>query len=119
VPPPPLDANSEFNFAKDRRYAGAALPSTESLKTTLDRVLPYWDDEIAPHLRAGDKVLVAAHGNSLRAIIKHLFKVDEASIVNVEIPTGNPLVVELDRDLQPVSARYLDSARAEPLPATP
>ena len=119
IPPPPLEAGSEYDFAKDRRYAGAALPDTESLKTTLDRVLPYWDSEIAPHLRAGEKVLVAAHGNSLRAIVKHLFKVPDETITGVEIPTGNPLVVELDRDLKPISARYLDTARAEPLPAIP
>jgi len=116
VPPPPLDPGSEYSFAKDRRYAGATLPDTESLKTTLDRVLPYWQSDIAPHLRAGETVLVAAHGNSLRAIVKHLFKVPDEAITSVEIPTGNPLVVELDRDLKPVSARYLDTARAEPLP---
>jgi len=116
VPPPPLAADSEYNFSRDRRYAGATLPDTESLKTTLDRVLPYWDTTIAPHLRSGDTVLVAAHGNSLRAIVKHLFKVPDDAITGVEIPTGNPLVVELNRDLRPISARYLDAARAEPLP---
>jgi 2,3-bisphosphoglycerate-dependent phosphoglycerate mutase len=116
VPPPPLAADSEYNFSRDRRYAGATLPDTESLKTTLDRVLPYWDTTIAPHLRSGDTVLVAAHGNSLRAIVKHLFKVPDDAITGVEIPTGNPLVVELNRDLKPISARYLDAARAEPLP---
>ena len=116
VPPPPLDPASGYDFSTDRRYAGAALPATESLKTTLDRVLPYWEAEIAPHLKAGETILVAAHGNSLRAIIKHLFDVGEAEIVGVEIPTGNPLVVELDGALRPVAARYLDEARAEPLP---
>ena len=116
VPPPPLAADSEYNFSRDRRYAGATLPDTESLKTTLDRVLPYWETVIAPRLRSGDTVLVAAHGNSLRAIVKHLFKVPDEAITGVEIPTGNPLVVELNRDLKPISARYLDAARAEPLP---
>jgi 2,3-bisphosphoglycerate-dependent phosphoglycerate mutase len=116
VPPPPLDPGSGFDFAKDRRYAGATLPTTESLKTTLERVLPYWEGEIAPHLKADQNVLIAAHGNSLRAIIKHLFDVGEAEIVGVEIPTGNPLVVELAADLRPLSARYLDAGRAEPLP---
>jgi 2,3-bisphosphoglycerate-dependent phosphoglycerate mutase len=116
VPPPPLDPNSEFDFAKDPRYAGAVLPTTESLKTTLERVLPYWQAEIAPKLKAGEDLLIAAHGNSLRAIIKHLFNVGEADIVGVEIPTGNPLLIELDQGLKPVSARYLDEARAEPLP---
>jgi 2,3-bisphosphoglycerate-dependent phosphoglycerate mutase len=116
VPPPPLEAGSEFDFANDPRYAGAVLPQTESLKTTLERVLPYWEGEIAPKLAAGEDLLIAAHGNSLRAIIKHLFDVGEANIVHVEIPTGNPLLIELDAQLKPVSARYLDDKRAEPLP---
>ena len=116
VPPPPLDPNSEFDFSKDPRYAGAVLPTTESLKNTLERVLPYWQAEIAPKLKGGEDLLIAAHGNSLRAIIKHLFNVGEADIVHVEIPTGNPLLIELDSALKPVSARYLDQARAEPLP---
>ncbi len=117
IPPPPLDAGSEWSFAKDPRYAGQAIPDTESLKTTLDRVQPYWDAEIAPRLKAGETVLVAAHGNSLRAIVKLLFSVPDSDIVEVEIPTGNPLLIELDGDLKPVSARYLDTARATPLPA--
>jgi 2,3-bisphosphoglycerate-dependent phosphoglycerate mutase len=116
VPPPPLEDGSEFDFAQDPRYAGAVLPQTESLKTTLERVLPYWDSEIAPKLSAGEDLLIAAHGNSLRAIIKHLFNVGEADIVGVEIPTGNPLLIELDAELKPVSARYLDDNRAEALP---
>jgi 2,3-bisphosphoglycerate-dependent phosphoglycerate mutase len=118
VPPPPLAPGGEFDFAGDRRYAGAALPDTESLKTTLDRVKPYWDAEIAPHLKAGENVLVAAHGNSLRAIAKLLFGVSDDRIVDLEIPTGNPLVIELSPDLKPLSARYLDTGRAEALPAT-
>ncbi|THD81850.1 MAG: 2,3-diphosphoglycerate-dependent phosphoglycerate mutase [Phenylobacterium sp.] len=117
VPPPPLPADSPFDFAGDRRYAGATLPSTESLKTTLARVQPYWESEIAPKLAAGETVLVAAHGNSLRAIVKLLFAVPDDAIVGVEIPTGNPLVVELDGGLTPTAARYLDEARAQPLPA--
>jgi len=116
VPPPPLAADSEFDFSKDPRYAGAILPTTESLKNTLERVLPYWEAEIAPKLKAGEDLLIAAHGNSLRAIIKHLFNVGENDIVGVEIPTGNPLLIELDADLKPVSARYLDEQRAETLP---
>jgi 2,3-bisphosphoglycerate-dependent phosphoglycerate mutase len=116
VPPPQLDAGSEFDFSNDPRYAGAVLPTTESLKTTLERVLPYWEAEIAPKLKAGEDLLIAAHGNSLRAIIKHLFDVGEADIVGVEIPTGNPLLIDLDGALRPVAARYLDEARAEPLP---
>lgn len=117
IPPPDLPADSEYDFSKDRRYAGADLPVTESLKTTLDRVLPYWDAEIAPKLKAGENLLIAAHGNSLRAIVKLLFNVAEDDIVGVEIPTGNPLLIELDGDLKPVSARYLDEGRAQPIPA--
>ena len=119
VPPPPLEPGGEFDFAADRRYAGASLPSTESLKTTLERVQPYWDAEIAPCLKAGETVLVAAHGNSLRAIVKLLFHVPDDDIVGVEIPTGNPLLIELDGALKPVAARYLDAERAQPLPEFP
>ncbi len=117
VPPPPLAPGGEYDFAADSRYAGQALPDTESLKTTLDRVEPYWDAEIAPRLKAGETVLVAAHGNSLRAIVKLLFGVADDRIVDVEIPTGNPLLIELDANLKPVASRYLDPARAQPLPA--
>ncbi len=116
IPPPPLETGSEFDFAKDRRYAGLVIPNTESLKTTLERVLPYWTQEIAPRLAAGETLLVAAHGNSLRAIVKHLFGVGEAEIVDVEIPTGNPLLIDLDDGLKPRAARYLDQARAQALP---
>jgi 2,3-bisphosphoglycerate-dependent phosphoglycerate mutase len=116
VPPPPLAPGGEFDFDADPRYAGQNIPDTESLKTTLERVVPYWDAEIAPRLRAGQDVLIAAHGNSLRAIVKHLFAVPDDRIVEVEIPTGNPLEIELDAALNPVAARYLDAARATPLP---
>ena len=107
----------EFDFTADPRYAGQDIPDTESLKTTLERVLPYWNSAIAPRLKAGEDVLIAAHGNSLRAIVKHLFDVPDDRIVGVEIPTGNPLDIELDAELKPVSARYLDEDRAQPLPA--
>jgi 2,3-bisphosphoglycerate-dependent phosphoglycerate mutase len=117
VPPPPLDPGGEHDFTKDRRYAGLDIPDTESLKTTLDRVQPYWDAEIAPKLKAGETLLIAAHGNSLRAIVKLLFSVPDDAIVGVEIPTGNPLLIELDAGLRPTAARYLDTARAQPLPA--
>ncbi|HTK35413.1 MAG TPA: 2,3-diphosphoglycerate-dependent phosphoglycerate mutase [Caulobacteraceae bacterium] len=116
VPPPPLAPGGPYDFTRDRRYAGAGIPDTESLKTTLTRVLPYWEEAIAPNLRRGETVLIAAHGNSLRAIVKHLFEVGENEIVGVEIPTGNPLVIELDANLRPLSARYLDESRAQPLP---
>ena len=119
VPPPPLEAGSEFDLSKDRRYAGVAVPATESLKLTLERVLPYWDKAIAPELTGGKNLIIAAHGNSLRAIVKHLFGVPDDQIVGVEIPTGNPLLVELDASLKPLSARYLDAARTQPLPPLP
>jgi 2,3-bisphosphoglycerate-dependent phosphoglycerate mutase len=117
IPPPPLESSSPYDFKKDRRYAGLPIPDTESLKTTLDRVLPYWTTEIAPKISAGETLLIAAHGNSLRAIVKHLFKVADDAIVAVEIPTGNPLLIELDGDLRPTAARYLDATRAQALPA--
>ncbi|WP_298328673.1 2,3-diphosphoglycerate-dependent phosphoglycerate mutase [Asticcacaulis sp.] len=116
VPPPELSADSAYDFSKDRRYAGSVLPLTESLKTTLDRVLPFWDGSIVPALKAGDTVLVAAHGNSIRAIIKLLFNLGEAEILEVEVPTSNPLVIDLDAALTPVSAKYLDAERANPVP---
>jgi 2,3-bisphosphoglycerate-dependent phosphoglycerate mutase len=116
VPPPDLAPGGEYDFTQDRRYAGIAVPATESLKTTLDRVQPYWESDIAPDLRAGRTLLVAAHGNSLRAIVKLLFAVPDDAIVGVEIPTGNPLLIELDAELKPTAARYLDDARAQPLP---
>ena len=116
TPPPPLAPGGEFDFSKDRRYAGAVLPDTESLKTTLERVEPYWNAEIAPHLSAGETLLIAAHGNSLRAIVKLLYGLSAEGIMAVEIPTGNPLLIELDANLKPTSARYLDEARATALP---
>ena len=118
IPPPPLAAGGEYDLSTDRRYRGVTVPATESLKTTLERVLPYWSAAIAPHLASGQSLLIAAHGNSLRAIVKHLFDVSEADIPGVEIPTGNPLVIDLDGRLRPTQARYLDAARATPLPAS-
>jgi 2,3-bisphosphoglycerate-dependent phosphoglycerate mutase len=118
IPPPDLAPGSEFDLSRDPRYRGVNIPKTESLKTTLTRVLPYWNAEIAPKLKAGENILVAAHGNSLRAIVKHLFDVPDSEITEVEIPTGNPLLIELDGGLKVKSARYLDPARARPLPPT-
>ncbi|WP_411289141.1 2,3-diphosphoglycerate-dependent phosphoglycerate mutase [Phenylobacterium sp.] len=117
VPPPEMAPDSEYAFEGDRRYAGLKLPATESLKTTLERVQPYWDAEIAPKLAAGETLLVAAHGNSLRAIVKLLFDISDEAIIGVEIPTGNPLLIDLDGSLKPTAARYLDAARATALPA--
>ena len=116
VPPPPLAPGGAYDFAADRRYRGVDVPATESLKTTLERTLPYWSSAIAPRLAAGEAVLVTAHGNSLRAIVKHLFAVPDGEIPGVEIPTGNPLLIELDAALAPTGARYLDAGRAQPLP---
>jgi 2,3-bisphosphoglycerate-dependent phosphoglycerate mutase len=116
IPPPPLAPGGDYDFSGDPRYAGAAVPLTESLKTTLERVRPYWDGEIAPKLAARQTVMVAAHGNSLRAIMKLLWNLSDAAIVEVEAPTGNPLLIDLDSALKPQAARYLDAARATALP---
>tara|TARA_R110002096_G_scaffold173985_5_gene349538 strand:- start:330 stop:1055 length:726 start_codon:yes stop_codon:yes gene_type:complete len=122
IPPPQLDLDDERHPRFDPRYAGLPpeiLPRGESLAMTLERVLPYWREEIAPHLESGDDIIVSAHGNSLRAIVKLLFDVSDDDIVRSEIPTGNPLLIDLDsRGRQPVSARYLDADRAQPLPPT-
>jgi len=117
VPPPEMEAGSEFDLSKDIRYAGVDVPATESLKLTLERVLPYWDAEIAPKLSAGENILIAAHGNSLRAIVKHLFNVADETITGVEIPTGNPLLIDLDADLKVTAAKYLNADRATEIPA--
>ena len=119
VPPPPLEAGSEFDLSGDPRYDGIDVPATESLKLTLERVLPFWHETIAPVLSGGTDTVIAAHGNSLRALVKHLFDVPDDTITGVEIPTGNPLLIELNGNLKPVSARYLDAARATELPAIP
>jgi 2,3-bisphosphoglycerate-dependent phosphoglycerate mutase len=116
IPPPPLDAGDERDPAGDPRYAGlsrAELPLTESLKDTVARFIPYWRDTIAPEVRAGRRVLIAAHGNSLRALVKHLDRISDADIVERNIPTGIPLVYELDDRLEPLRSYYLgDPAKA-------
>ncbi|MGF1463391.1 MAG: 2,3-diphosphoglycerate-dependent phosphoglycerate mutase [Maricaulaceae bacterium] len=122
TPPPPMDRDDPAHARFDARYANApadALPDTESLATTLARTVPYFDAEIAPRLKAGQNVIVSAHGNSLRALVKHLYDVDEAAITELEIPTGNPLRIELSSDLKPCGARYLDAERAQTLPPEP
>jgi 2,3-bisphosphoglycerate-dependent phosphoglycerate mutase len=123
TPPPALDTDDERHPSHDPRYSELSpeqLPSTESLKITLERVQPYWDEAIAPLLKAGEDVLVVAHGNSLRAILKLLFNLSEEEIVQVEIPTGNPLEIGMDGAGEwPVTARYLDTDRANPLPDIP
>ncbi len=107
VPPPPLAPGSAFDLASDRRYAGIAIPATESLKDTIARVLPYWTTRIAPELRAGRRVLISAHGNSLRALVKHLSGIADDAITALEIPTGQPIVYDLADDLTPRDRYYL------------
>jgi 2,3-bisphosphoglycerate-dependent phosphoglycerate mutase len=107
IPPPVLEAGSEFDLSKDRRYAGIPIPSTESLKDTIARVLPYWESRIAPVLTAGKRVVISAHGNSLRALVKHLSGISDDEIVNLEIPTGQPIVYELDHALRATDRYYL------------
>ena len=113
TPPPPLEEDDERHPRFDRRYAGIAdLPATESLKTTLERVVPYWDDVIAPDLLAGRHVLIAAHGNSLRALVKMLDGMSDEEITGLNIPTGIPLAYELDEDLKPRSREFLGDPEA-------
>jgi 2,3-bisphosphoglycerate-dependent phosphoglycerate mutase len=107
TPPPPLQTGDPRYEARDPRYRGVAVPTTECLKDTVARVIPYWNGAIAPAIRAGKRVLVAAHGNSLRALVKHLDGVSDADIVALNVPTGMPLVYELDGDLRPLRHDYL------------
>ena len=105
VPPPVLEAGSPYDVSGDRRYAGIAVPATESLKDTVARAVPYFNSAIAPALASGKRVLVTAHGNSLRGIIKHLSNIGDEEIVGLEIPTGDPIVYDLADDLS-VKRRY-------------
>jgi len=114
TPPPPLEKNDSRYEGTDPRYAGVAVPLSECLKDTVARVLPYWNDSIAPAIGAGKRVLIAAHGNSLRALVKHLDSISDADIMPLNIPTGVPLVYELDAKLQPIRHAYLgDPAEIE------
>ena len=111
VPPPPIDDSDEFSPSGDPRYAelGSDLPRTECLKDVIARLLPYWESAILPDLEQHDTVLVAAHGNSLRAIVKHLDRISDEDIAGLNIPTGQPLVYELDDSGMPTApGRYLD-----------
>jgi 2,3-bisphosphoglycerate-dependent phosphoglycerate mutase len=115
VPPPPLDPGDDRFPGKDPRYADvppSELPLTECLKDTVDRFLPFWHERIAPTVKAGKRIIVAAHGNSLRALVKYLDNTSDAAIVDVNIPTGIPLLYELDKDLKPIGSRYLGDAAA-------
>jgi len=108
IPPPPLPEDSPYDVSGDRRYEGIEVPRSESLKDTIARALPYYEAEIAPALRRGKRVLVAAHGNSLRGIIKYLSNISDEEIVSLEIPTGKPIVYELSNDLTVERRYYLD-----------
>jgi 2,3-bisphosphoglycerate-dependent phosphoglycerate mutase len=115
IPPPPLDSSDPRHPVNDRRYSKIdprVLPASESLKDTLARVLPFWNDRIVAELKAGKNVLVVAHGNSLRAVVKMLDNVSEAAITELNIPTGVPLVYELDEQLKPVKSGYLGDPEA-------
>jgi len=115
IPPPPLTIDDERHASHDPRYAGLdpkLLPLTESLKDTVERFLPYWHESIVPAIRSGKRVIIAAHGNSLRALVKYLDNVSEADIVELNIPTGIPLVYELNDDLTPIRHYYLGDPAA-------
>jgi 2,3-bisphosphoglycerate-dependent phosphoglycerate mutase len=115
IPPPSLTIDDPRHPSKDPRYASldpAVLPLTESLKDTVARFLPFWHDTIAPTVKSGKRVIIAAHGNSIRALVKYLDNISEAEITELNIPTGIPLLYELDKDLKPISSRYLGDAEA-------
>jgi len=120
VPPPPVEIGSEFSQDTDPRYAGEPIPRTECLKDVLGRALPYWESALVPDLLEGKTVLVAAHGNSIRSLVKYLDHVDDATIAGINIPTGIPLLYELDENLKPTvrGGLYLDpEAAAESIKA--
>ena len=115
TPPPKLDWDDERNIASDRRYAALSkdqIPLGECLKDTVERVLPYWHEHIVPDLKAGKRLIIAAHGNSLRALVQYLDNVSEQEILKLNIPTGVPLVYELDDQLQPINSQYLGDKNA-------
>lgn len=120
VPPPQVDMDSEYHPRHDAKYAGIAvdeLPTGESLKITTERVLPYFESQIMPFVRAGSNIIISAHGNSLRALMKQIFNVSDKDIPGFEFPTGNPLLIELETGtLNVKSAKYLDAKRAKDLP---
>ena len=107
VPPPPMLPGSAWDLSGDRRYAGIVVPNGESLKDTIARVLPYWNERIVPALQAGKRVLISAHGNSLRALVKHLSHIPDDEIATLEIPTGRPIIYELDESLHATGRHYL------------
>ena len=115
VPPPPMEKSDEGYAGNDIRYADmdeADIPLTECLKDTVDRFLPYWHETIAPEIKAGKRIIIAAHGNSLRALVKYLDDLSEEAVLKLNIPTGMPLVYELDADLKPIKSYYLGDEEA-------
>jgi 2,3-bisphosphoglycerate-dependent phosphoglycerate mutase len=110
TPPPAMELDDERYEGKSPRYCDlkeGEFPLTECLKDTVERVLPFWEEQIAPAIRSGRRVIIAAHGNSIRALVKHLDEIPDAQIVNLNIPTGIPLVYELDENLKPIKSKYL------------
>lgn len=107
VPPPPLEKGSTFDLSDDPRYAGIDVPDTESLKLTIERVLPYWESTILPELEKGETVIISAHGNSLRALVKHLSNISDDEITGLEIPTGQPIIYQFDDAMRPGERYYL------------
>ena len=115
IPPPPMEKTDEGYAGNDIRYANMAeedIPLTECLKDTVDRFLPYWHETIAPEIKAGQRIIIAAHGNSLRALVKYLDDLSEEEVLKLNIPTGMPLVYELDEDLKPIKSYYLGDEEA-------
>ncbi|MGB3379169.1 MAG: 2,3-diphosphoglycerate-dependent phosphoglycerate mutase [Allopontixanthobacter sediminis] len=107
VPPPAMDPGSKYDLSGDPRYAGITIPNTESLKLTIERVLPYWQSDILPVLASGETVIISAHGNSLRALVKHLSGISDDDITGLEIPTGQPIIYEFDDTMTPGERYYL------------
>ena len=107
VPPPEMEAGSEFDLSADPRYAGVDVPRSESLKLTIERVLPYWEEAIVPVLASGETVIISAHGNSLRALVKHLSNISDDEITGLEIPTGQPIIYDFDENMVPGERYYL------------
>lgn len=110
VPPPVMPEGDQYDPGNDARYAGIDVPQTESLKLTIERVLPYWESTILPELAKGETVIISAHGNSLRALVKHLSNISDDEITGLEIPTGAPIIYEFDGDMQPGERYYLKDA---------
>jgi len=107
TPPPPMDDDSPYQMSDDPRYVDIVVPKAESLKDTIKRVLPYWEEQIAPALKSGERVLISAHGNSLRALVKHLSQISDDEITGLEIPTGQPIIYDLDENLNAIKRYYL------------